>query len=390
MSAEDPDPYAGRGQTRVKHFVLGEYLERLAFKIGSRGGTLNYIDGFAGAWGAQAPGLSDSSAVIAANVLRGVRGALKSRLGVDLHLRMRFVERDRRRFDELQQHLAKVNDVDARPIHGSFEASIPELVRFAGEGTGKRFVFTLIDPWGWTGFGLEKIRPLLGLQHSEVLINFMTNHVRRFIGAAAVPFDVVYGDDSYRARLEGLVGQDREDAMVDLYARRVRDAGNFRFAATSVVLMPERDRTHYHLVYATRHPMGLTVFREVERRALSLQDQVRSEAQRRRRARASGGQGEMFDPSKPYVHELRARYHGRARKLLLDRIENEGDLPYDVAFELALSIQMVAESDLKRWIEEWRKEGRIELFGLAPRKRVPEFGAGQSLTQKRRGRTLPE
>ena len=47
-------------------------------------------------------------------------------------------------------------------------------------------------------------------------------------------------------------------------------------------------RTHYHLIYGTRHHEGLRVFREVERAALLRQQEVRSLAQQRKRIEKTG------------------------------------------------------------------------------------------------------
>lgn len=53
-----------------------------------------------------------------------------------------------------------------------------------------------IDPTGWTGYPLQKITPLLKLR-GEVLINFMSDHINRFIDDPrpniAQQFDDLFG-----------------------------------------------------------------------------------------------------------------------------------------------------------------------------------------------------
>lgn len=44
----DPGAYEGREQTYVKHFVLENYLERVAYNIFSFEDLFSYIDGFSG------------------------------------------------------------------------------------------------------------------------------------------------------------------------------------------------------------------------------------------------------------------------------------------------------------------------------------------------------
>lgn len=57
----DPDLYAGREQTLVKHLILGKYLERFAHIIGSHWNSITYVDCFSGPWNVKSDNLSDSS-----------------------------------------------------------------------------------------------------------------------------------------------------------------------------------------------------------------------------------------------------------------------------------------------------------------------------------------
>jgi three-Cys-motif partner protein len=89
-----PELYVGSEQTYVKHFVLEYYLEKLAYKVGWDGATLNYIDGFAGPWQSKGEALEDTSPYIALRVLRDTRAELE-RLGRPrLGVRTMFVEKD--------------------------------------------------------------------------------------------------------------------------------------------------------------------------------------------------------------------------------------------------------------------------------------------------------
>ena len=45
------EPYKGREQTEVKHFILRRYLQTLTFKLLEGGRReLAYVDGFSGPW----------------------------------------------------------------------------------------------------------------------------------------------------------------------------------------------------------------------------------------------------------------------------------------------------------------------------------------------------
>lgn len=63
--------YQGREQTEAKHFILRKYLQKLAFKTLHGGwSTLAYVDGFSGPWETRTADYSDSSFMIAIQVLK--------------------------------------------------------------------------------------------------------------------------------------------------------------------------------------------------------------------------------------------------------------------------------------------------------------------------------
>lgn len=381
--------YAGREQARVKHAVLRGYLQRLAFKVGNfrPNTTLNYIDGFSGPWDAVADGHADSSPVIAMRELAEARDALATLpTPKRMVVRAMFVERDAAAFEHLKT-ICERAPIEAMPHHGQFEAYIDAAARFAAHGPNP-FAFIFIDPTGWTGFGLKRIKPLLQVNPSEVLINFMWGHIGRFIddegSSAEASFDDLLGGDatSYRARWKGLKGLDREDEVVRTYCERVREVGGFAHCVSTVVVKPWNDSTHYHLVFATRSLKGLTTFRETEREAMSLQQTARAEAKQRKRE--SGGQLELLGPTEmdsDYLTELCTRYQRKAHEAVDVALSKGGEIPYDALVATALSCPMTSERELKAWLDDLRKAGRIELLGLAPRARVPKVGENHRIRQ---------
>lgn len=387
MSAEQSgSAYEGREQALVKHTVLRRYLQRLAFKVGQfrAGTTINYIDGFSGPWDATQDDHGDSSPAIALRELSEAKDAL-ARAGKAITVRAMFVERDRSAFERLEK-LCRSVPVEAISHHGEFEAHINDATRFATRGPNP-FAFVFIDPTGWTGIPLQRIKPLLQVTPSEVLINFMWGHIGRFIddvdSTAAASFDELFGEDTskHRAEWRKLEKLDREDAVVRTYCERVRAVGKFDYCVNTVIVKPVIDRTHYHLVFATRSLAGLTTFREAERAAMSLQQETRAEA--KQRLRQSGGQKDLFDAREMdsgYFDSLRQRYQTRARRdFELALTEVGRAIPYDRLLPNALQWPMTSEADVKRWIKELEDGGRIELLGLAPRTRVPKVGAGHGL-----------
>jgi hypothetical protein len=159
----------------------------------------------------------------------------------------------------------------------------------------------------------------------------------------------------------------------------VKQVGGFAHTCTAIVLHPEIDRTHFNLIYATRNPKGIEVFKEAEKKAMEVQEAARAEAQQRKRV-AQRGQSELFsgqelhDPS--HYNSLRDRYLAKSRSALLQTLQTRRRLLYDDAWMAALAEPMVWESDLKEWIDEWQGQGMLEVTGMQRRQRKPHRGEG--------------
>lgn len=209
-----PEYYRGREQTYLKHFFLERYLERVAYNIGSFTDDFVYVDGFSGPWKAADESLEDTSFVIAIKKLREVRDGL-AKVGRSPRIRCLFVEKDPVAFEALKNAVKDVDDITVQVIHGDFEEKIGEILRFIG----KAFSLMFIDPTGWTGFGLKQIAPILQHRPGEVLVNFMFDHINRFLDdprpETTASFNELFGGPGWEHLLEA--GPGREDAVVDFY-----------------------------------------------------------------------------------------------------------------------------------------------------------------------------
>lgn len=385
--------YEGREQAFVKHEVLRLYLQRLAFKVGhfQPGTTLNYIDGFSGPWDAVTDDHGDSSPGIAMRELAKAREGLAALPSPKrTTMRAMFVENDRVAFERLTRLCASA-PVEAVTFHGEFEGHIVDAVRFAAKGPHP-FAFVFIDPTGWTGFSLRRITPLLQVRPSEVLINFMLKDIARFIddeeSVAVESFEELFGQEaaSYRARWRHLSGLDREDEIVRAYCDRVRHAGGFSHCVSTVIVNPTADRTHYHLVFATRSLNGLTTFREIERQVTPVQQATRAQAKQRKRQDRTA-QLDLLAPTEmdtDYFDSLCARYRTKARAAVEDSLPPTGsELSYDALIPIALRWPMTSDAELKTWLSELVNAGRLELRGLGAREKVPKVGAGHRVFRLR-------
>ena len=382
---EEDDPYIGREQTLVKHFILRKYLSRFAPIVLSNWNSISYVDCFSGPWNAHTDDLRDTSFSIALEELRRARDHhADSRRQVGL--RCFFLERNADAYARLKAYADAVNDAEVETRNAILEESVDAILDFVRREGRQTFPFIFIDPTGWTGFAMDTIAPLLSVEPGEVLINLMTKDVRRFIESpeqqTQASFDRLFGRPGVKERVAGLQGLDRDDAVVDEYQNSVRQFGGFRYVCSAIVLHSERNRTHFHLIYATRHRKGVEVFKEAERKAMEVQVAARARAQDRSR-RESSGMSSLFGAEEMHssVHYelLRDRYVARSRAMVQGVLKARRRVLYDDLWDLALSQPMTWEHDIKDWIRQWIKSGRLAPEGWRPKQRVPHRDKGNLL-----------
>lgn len=382
---KEPDLYEGREQTLVKHLILQKYLERFAHIVGSHWRTITYVDCFSGPWNVRSQQLEDSSFSIALQELRKARNTHRAR-GRSLLLRCFFIEKDPKAFEELNRFTTEVKDAQIETRNSTLEEAILDIVKFVKAGGQDSFPFIFIDPTGWTGFAMDVIEPILQLEPGEVLINFMTKDIRRFIQSpdkqTQGSFVRLFGSEAFKAKLERFSGLDRDDAAVSEYRENVVKTGLFNFSATAIVLHPQFDRTNFHLIYATRHAKGIEVFKEAEKKAMATMEKARASVQQRKRE-GQTGQGDLFSsdemPSSRYYDSLRDRYLALSRKSLVEELRLRRHMPYDNAWIKTVSRPLTWESDLKLWIREWKEDGNLRVDGLSGNQRVPQREKGNVL-----------
>lgn len=381
MIASDDPRYFGREQSLIKHVILEKYLERFAIIVGKGFDGIVYVDGFSGPWNVQSENLEDSSFAIALGQLRKARLAVRETFGRELKIRCIFLEKEAGPFARLKEFADAQTDADVTTINSGFESAIPELVRRIGSAGQRYFPFIFIDPTGWTGFAMDTIRPLLQVEPGEVLINFMTGFNMRFAEDERAGIDAsfrsLFGDAGFRDKLQGLDGRHREDALVFEYARRIGDAGRFPHVPVSIVPHPSKDRTHFHLVYATRNVRGLEVFKAAEQHALNLTGAIRADAKRRARE-ARTNQPEFFTgndlPETAYLDDLESHYGAMARAAVHELIRQEREVDFDLVYAAGMRFPLVQLAALRDWIGEI-----ADITNLAERERVAKPGAGHRI-----------
>lgn len=280
------DTYANREQTEAKHYILRSYLQELAFKVMHGWDCLAYIDGFSGPWEARNEDYSDTSFMIAINVLKDAQNKYSIATGKRRVVKCFFVENDSKAYAELKAAVTPYHKphegFEVQTFYGDFENSVPHIQAFYGS---KAFPLIFIDPTGWTGYPFAKIKPLFASAKCEVLINFMYDFINRAAGMSdpktIASLDPILGGPGWVNRLDPLLS--RGLAVEKLFRETLQYEGGFKYVVSTRIDKNTADRPHFFLAYGTRDRAGLRAFREIELKALKAHAKSRAEAKDRKR-----------------------------------------------------------------------------------------------------------
>jgi three-Cys-motif partner protein len=354
--------YEDREQSELKHYAIKLYLEAAARILGSAW-DLKYVDCCAGPWNSTKSDYSDTSFGIAYEVLRATREALTHRNRAP-RVACLFIEKEKAPFAELDAFARARNSVDVRveARNWDFAEHIDDIVSYCS--SPRTFPFILVDPKGWKLAGISQLSPILKLKPGELVINLMSSFITRFVNDGATDLSDLLGEDF--PELRSLSGTDLEFAVVRKYCDLIKREGDFRCVCALPVMKPDSDAFNFYLIYATRHPKGVEVFKRVEERTEGRTHVVRADVQKRQRQSRSGNL-ELFEPTVLYREHkyqlLATENRRRAQCQILDHLRTEGEVPYDQCWAEALQYSAVYQRDLRSWIETWEKEGTVMVKG---------------------------
>jgi three-Cys-motif partner protein len=358
--------YYDREQSQVKHRILERYLQAFAPIIGSRYHEIVYVDCMAGPWETRDAHLSDTSFHKALSVFRECK-----RRGRCNRVRALLIENDPEKYPLLEAYGKKVKDIEVVTEPWDFNEHVQDIVDFAKQSKNS-FPFFFIDPTGWSEARINRIRPILQTVPGEVLINFMSFWVKRFLDDPRKPFGELLGKDV--DRLRSLQGDELDDELVNAYAARVREEGNFSYTCAIPILMPDRDVIHYHLVYGTRDFKGLEEFKRTEADAIPYMHELRAMAQRRH-DQESSAQGFLLSPSETYrerrFRDLNQRRKANARAAVIRLLTSKKSTTYRDVYQEAMQYATVIEGDLRQWLHEWQSTGFIRYENWSKGQKVP-------------------
>lgn len=171
-------------------------------------------------------------------------------------------------------------------------------------------LFVFIDPFGATGVPFKLVSDILSSDCSEVLINLDADGITRIFQAHSnnnreEQLTAVFGDDSWRLALQPHESFDTLCRRVlELYKLKLRAIPKVRYVF-AFEMRGGKDTLNYHLVFASRNPLGLTKMKE----AMKTIDQSGSYCF------SDGGIGQdvlfRFDEPADYADALHKAFIGR-------------------------------------------------------------------------------
>lgn len=250
-------------QSRIKATIVRDYFWAWAKVIlptvKKRNGRIAYIDLFAGK-GRYKDGTKSTPLLVLESAIAD--------LDMRQHLVTLFNDADKENANALMQ------EIEALPGIGWLTYK-PQI---QAEEVGDRIVnmfeqmklvptFFFVDPWGYKGLSLGLINSVLKNWGCDCVFFFNYNRINMGLGNEAVEqhMNVLFGEEranKLRERLAGLPPGEREAAIVEGLIEALRELG-----AEYVLPFCFKDengtRMSHHLIFATKHPLGYRMMKEI-------------------------------------------------------------------------------------------------------------------------------
>jgi three-Cys-motif partner protein len=337
-------------QTRVKHEILQEYLEKWGYiiceglrgtfrKRESRGKPFKikfvYIDCFSytGRYQEQNGTIVFGSPIIGIQALSKLRDYARAHIGFSPDIISILIEKERREYDALLETLnthnygpriktttdfSSLGNEEIAVVRGDFHNYLNKLLEFSAQEY--TWAFYLLDTYGPMGIPLSVVAPIISQQHTDVMINFPYMDLHRKSGSAVRNDpeqekhnrynDEMYGDSSWRQIAEkyyreasGQRNDEMESSLVHHYKVALQTVDKGLSIKSIRLKFPDMERTMFYLFLTTHDPTGALALNEILADAKYREFELREQ---RRRAKM-GGQLSLFapenDPGRPISDE---------------------------------------------------------------------------------------
>jgi three-Cys-motif partner protein len=332
---------------------------------------VNFVDGFAGPWSvSDATDYSDSSFANAIQVLKEVQTYLHEVKGRRPTIRFVLCEKNRLRFEKLEEFKGRQEGIEIHVFQGSFEDHLESVEPICRTG----FTFTFLDPTGWN-LRMAEIAAFLTRLKGEFLLNFMSEPINRHAGLTAVErsFGRFLADSDWRSKIEGLPERKQEKQVLMLLKRRMKELGAAKYLPDFPILNRRSDRVQMRLVLGTHHLEGVEVFRTVQKKVENLQLSLRRQV-------ANGGGGSASSLfSEEQLNEMESQLAGvgcarqlekASESLMACLVRRGGRATFKEVAPLTMEVASVRMTDLKDILLTLRKLGKVA-FTLDAAQRKP-------------------
>lgn len=362
-----PNEYKDREHSFVKHLFLRQYLERLAYNIFKSWDEITYVDGFSGPWKSGNDQYQDTSFDIAISTLEKIAEQCSRQYKKTKKVNYIFIEKGKKPFKELEQYREKSPAKDRiLALNGEFEELLSSIKPHI-----KGFGIIFIDPKGWTGYALKKVCSLFS-RNSEVIINFMFDHINRFLNDTRdeiqKSFTELFGDTKWS---ESIGCMPSEKDIIAFYMKRMKEECGFKYAASSKILNPNKDRANYYLIYGTHHHKGLIEYRDCEMKAAKAEKALR--AAKKLQAREQETQMvDLFGNKDESNYVTEQAYE--AEQAVTSYIKGQKKTKYLDVLTYALESFRVTKNFIRDYLIEmhWSQEIKIESITSKQQKNISE------------------
>lgn len=244
--------------TEAKHAILRKYLDAWLPIISRNNKRILYIDCFAG------PGEydcgKDGSPIIAINAV------LEHRVKISSEIRMLFIEKDKKRCDNLVQKIAELqipSNIKTECLCNEFDKVFESILRHLEQqkkALAPAFVF--IDPFGF-GVPFDIVNRVMENPRCEVCITFMYEEMNRFAKNEGLwpKLNKMFGTDAWKEVLDIRSPAERKQFWHDTYKQQLNKEAGIQFVR-SFEMKNKANRTDYFLFFGTNSKLGLLKMKE--------------------------------------------------------------------------------------------------------------------------------
>lgn len=246
---------------RDKHFYVQRYMDIFNVAMYQKWKHRPYIELFAG------PGrcvIEDSQTEIDGSPIVAFRGRKLFTDYFFMDASLDFIMALKSRVDQIGQE-------DVRYFTGDCNALVSELTKALPEERSLGLAF--VDPYNWE-INFETLKILTIGRRLDLMITFHTGHIRRWVEKMPHEFDAFFGDSGWyeEYRTERRRHQ-RVRALLNAYEKRLRGLGYLNIDDEVIVSNKQRGLL-YHLIFASKSPLGKEFWRKISKRSWSGQGKL--------------------------------------------------------------------------------------------------------------------